>query len=497
MYSTPVATLVSSDTDNRFCPGTTVVFTAGGGVSFNFRVDGISVQNGSSNSYTTSLLTNGQVVDVIVTNANGCSATSQPVTNTVFTLPVATLSSSDNDNTFCAGSTVIFTAGGGVNYTFRLAGTTVQNGPSVTYTTSSVANGQVVDVIVTNSSGCSALSTGITNLVNPLPTPSITSSDQDNTFCTGATITFTASGGNNYIFRVGGVTVQNSASTSYATDALADGQVVDVVVSDINNCQVISPGITNHVILHHVPDVSAGQDTSICIGGSAQLKATGDGTFSWLPVTDLSDPLIDNPVTGTDTTITYTVTLTDQYGCQNSDEVKVTVLEPPVTFAGDDMVLEYIFTVQLEASPLKDGETGQWSVDSGSGEFSDPDGANSTVSGMHLGENILLWTVTNHVCPSAADYIRIVVNDLIVPTLITPNGDPFNEYFMLRGIETLGLTELTIFDRRGAMVYRNRAYDNSWNGVDHNGNPLPDDTYFYVIKSQNGKSLSGYIVIRR
>ena len=40
-------------------------------------------------------------------------------------------------------------------------------------------------------------------------------------------------------------------------------------------------------------------------------------------------------------------------------------------------------------------------------------------------------------------------------------------------------------------------YDNSWDGVDYNKKPLPEDTYFYVLKSENGKSVSGYVVIRR
>ena len=76
--------------------------------------------------------------------------------------------------------------------------------------------------------------------------------------------------------------------------------------------------------------------------------------------------------------------------------------------------------------------------------------------------------------------------------------DGKNDYFVLRGLTTtLGKTELIIFDRRGAQVYKNLNYDNSWNGVDYNKNPLPDDTYFYVLKTENGKSISGYIVIRR
>ena len=87
--------------------------------------------------------------------------------------------------------------------------------------------------------------------------------------------------------------------------------------------------------------------------------------------------------------------------------------------------------------------------------------------------------------------------NLIIPTLITPNGDGRNDYFVLKGLTILGKTELIIFDRKGAEVYKNMDYDNSWNGVDYNKSHLPDDTYFYVLKSENGKSLSGYIVIRR
>jgi gliding motility-associated-like protein len=84
-----------------------------------------------------------------------------------------------------------------------------------------------------------------------------------------------------------------------------------------------------------------------------------------------------------------------------------------------------------------------------------------------------------------------------VHPLVTPNMDGNNDYFVLRGSATLGKMELTIFDRRGAQVYKNSNYDNKWNGVDHNENPLPEDTYYYVLRSENGKSLSGYIVIRR
>jgi gliding motility-associated-like protein len=95
------------------------------------------------------------------------------------------------------------------------------------------------------------------------------------------------------------------------------------------------------------------------------------------------------------------------------------------------------------------------------------------------------------------DYVTINVLNLIVPSLITPDMNGLNDFFLLQGIEALGRVELIVFDRRGLLVYENHDYDNLWHGTDYNGNPLPDDTYFYVIKAENGLSLSGYLYIRR
>ena len=58
-------------------------------------------------------------------------------------------------------------------------------------------------------------------------------------------------------------------------------------------------------------------------------------------------------------------------------------------------------------------------------------------------------------------------------------------------------TRLAIFNKWGSRIYLNEDYDNSWNGIDYNGNPLPEDTYFYTLRAENGKSISGFIMIKR
>ena len=251
------------------------------------------------------------------------------------------------------------------------------------------------------------------------------------------------------------------------------------------------------VIFYSVPVVSAGKDTLLCKGNSIQLQGNGTGSFFWQPEDLLNNSDVSNPIATPLTSTRFEVTLTDQVGCQSSDSVFVEVRDIPIADAGPDIELQYLFKLDIDAVVPGTNEWGVWSVFSGSGEFSDSTSAETTVSKLGVGENIILWSVRNGICPVAKDYKVITVYDLVIPTLITPNNDGKNDYFVIRGIETFKKVELVIFNRRGVQVYKNSNYDNSWNGVGHNQNLLPDDTYFFVLKGENGKNFSGYIVIRR
>jgi trimeric autotransporter adhesin len=251
------------------------------------------------------------------------------------------------------------------------------------------------------------------------------------------------------------------------------------------------------VVFHNPPSVNAGSDLAVCKGNSVQLNASGSGSFQWNPSKTLDNPAVQNPVATPDITTTYIVTLTDQWGCKNSDQVKVEVREDPVVNVGADQSLDYIFETNLEADVLNSGETGEWSVLSGTGEFSDKNNNLTKVSGLSLGKNSFLWSVSNGVCPESCDTVNITVKNLVVPTMITPNMDGRNDYFILKGIDSMGKTSLTIFDRWGSQVFFDNDYKNNWDGKDYNGNPLPPDTYFYILRPAKIRSFSGYIVIRR
>ncbi len=248
-------------------------------------MNGSSVQSGSSTTYTSTAFNNGDVVTVDVTNANGCIATSSPVTVTVNAPPSGTLTVSPG-KTFCAGTSVTFTAtpsvGGTYTYNFKVNGGSVQSSNSPTYTTTTLTNGQVVTVDVTNSSGCTASFTpAITVTVNPVPTGTLTATENsgtpnDNTICAGSNVTFTATSGySNYAFYLNGTgtALQNSSVNTYSTSSLATGNYLTVVVTNGSTCTATftSPAIT---VVQPPSGTITPSATTICAGDNVDFTAT-------------------------------------------------------------------------------------------------------------------------------------------------------------------------------------------------------------------------------
>jgi gliding motility-associated-like protein len=165
----------------------------------------------------------------------------------------------------------------------------------------------------------------------------------------------------------------------------------------------------------------------------------------------------------------------------------------PVAKAGTNQELKFVFETAMKAE-LSSSETGEWSLISGSGIFSDIHSPTTRVTELSGGENIFLWTVHNGNCESGAEVI-ISVYDPFIPSVITPNGDGKNDYFKIS--EIIGQVELIIFNRWGNEEYSNSNYLNDWAGRNNKGEELSNDTYFYVLKFGNVKIKKGSVLIKR
>ncbi|HLP55117.1 MAG TPA: choice-of-anchor I family protein [Fluviicola sp.] len=343
---------VSAGADQTVCAGSSTTLSGSGAVSFtwnNGAADDVAFVPVTSQTYT-----------VTGTGVNGCTNTDQ------MTLTVAPLPTVDggNDQTVCLGETVTLNGSGAQTYTWTNAvdGTPFIPLTSATYT-----------VTGTDANGCTNTD-DVAVTVNELP---VVNAGTDQTVCAGETVILDATGAQTYTWSNG--TANGSGFVPAATATL------NVIGTDANGCSNSDQLV---VAVNPVPTVNGGADQVVCAGETVVLNANGAAVLQWnngvtnnvgfsavasqtyvvtgttngcedtdtvsitvnaLPTVDLGEDTVtcanygpitlnagagfaayqwnNNATTATTNALvtgTYSVTVTDQNGCQNSDAIVVT-----------------------------------------------------------------------------------------------------------------------------------------------------------------------------
>lgn len=81
--------------------------------------------------------------------------------------------------------------------------------------------------------------------------------------------------------------------------------------------------------------------------------------------------------------------------------------------------------------------------------------------------------------------------------ILTPNGDGKNDRWIVWNINRYPENTVSVFDRSGRLVFRQRNYSNNWDGT-FNGKPLQEGAYYYVIELGTGiEPLKGTLTLIR
>ncbi|MFK7786855.1 MAG: T9SS type A sorting domain-containing protein, partial [Crocinitomicaceae bacterium] len=273
----PTVTNTSSDADDIICAGEAVTFTGSGSDLYQFFIDGVAQTSLSSTpTFTSTTLADNQMIE-IQGSSLGCSAASNVITMTVNAVPLVSLTNTDPNNIWCSDEVVTFEANGATNYEFFVDGVS-QGAPSTTNTivsTTFPAGTYSVEVSGESSNCTATASIGI--IINPLPVPTLVSSNLTNVICEGEAVTYTAGGGATYEFFVDGVSQGiTSVIDSYTSTSFTNGNVVSVVVTSGGGCTETALGSAITVNPNPVVNlVSSDPTLELCVGESVTLTGSG------------------------------------------------------------------------------------------------------------------------------------------------------------------------------------------------------------------------------
>lgn len=260
----------------------------------------------------------------------------------VFDPPVATLSAS-SPTTICLGDTVSLTITAVGNGPYRAVVNTGSGFPLILnfwqspYTFKLIPNDTTTYTMAgIQNNACSGTASGsVTVNVRPKPLPAFMVSNQCATLATQFIDASTVDGGtiSAWDWDFGDGTPHSNLQDPIHSYASQGNYNVIQNVTANNGC---SQRDTVDVLIKPTPNVNAGIDKSIPYGTNTQLVGTANGgsgshTYEWSPADKVVDATILNPMTILlQNTVDFTLTASDQNGCEKSDGVTITITGGPL-----------------------------------------------------------------------------------------------------------------------------------------------------------------------
>lgn len=253
------------------------------------------------------------------------------------------------------------------------------------------------------------------------------------------------------------------------------------------------------ITVYPAPLAIAGPDDTLCLGDSLLLQGAVSGATSsqWTDGNGWSSTSLIVALVPTQSR-TYTLVVQGTVAtCSDSDQVAITVVSPATDVdAGPDLNAAAGEDLQLQAQ-IPTGGSGSWICPMDELLVDDPGSPNGTIADMPPGTWTMIWEVASAPCPVQRDSITITVTQLHLPTGFSPNGDGMNDVLVFAGLGLYAENKLQIFNRWGNLIVEFTNYANDWDGTNAQGQPLTEDTYFYILDLGDGQAMTRYLVLKR
>lgn len=321
----PTTALTTSVVNDSICSGENVVYTATGGNLYEFFINGNSQGSaGLLNTFSSSSLSDGDIVSAEVTSTVGCKNGNTLPAIHVLSSPTINMSSSVANDTICSNDQIVLTGSGGTKYRFFING--VAQGPfssSPTLTSNTLQDGDQIYVVGDNF-GCQSQSLTQSFTVFAYPIVSLVNNGESQ-ICDNEPTNISANGATSYQFMVNNVPVGPFSPSANFNGVVNNNDVVTVMGS-LHGC--VSSAATNiqFVVLPYptLSVISSSANSIICKDEQVTLSTSGATTYMYQLNNEVIQSGSNSSYSNSDLENGDSITVTGYNGdCASSDSVFV------------------------------------------------------------------------------------------------------------------------------------------------------------------------------
>lgn len=293
-----------------------------------------------------------------------------------------------------------------------------------------------------------------------------------------------------------------SIGDEFDSTLLADQDIISAKLISDAKCvienEVMSNEVVANILDYQYPGNTYATPNPVCIGDSVvvSLDPGNYNILDWEVSTNLEDwtslgvsnpELVDFPEEDT----YYRARIVDSQGLcpQTTPPATARVVPYDPIDAGNDISIREGDTRILEAT---NGQSFVWRNDVSI--QSDVRNARIQVSPKKT-TTFIVDGLTLNGCPDV-DSVTVVVRPPVEPpNVFSPNGDSFNDVWLIDQIDEYPDAEVKIYNRWGKELFQSIGYNEPWDGV-FNGEVLAPGVYYYVIDLKDGyDAVTGTITI--
>lgn len=350
---------------------------------------------------------------------------------------------------------------------------TIQNPSVQNFTTAGIYS---PFVIATNSSGCK--DTAVKS-IEAYKIPAVYAG-LDTTICNKVGVRLQASGAANYSWSpAAGLSCINCANPVATPDS------VRRYVVKGTSLQGCSASDTVQVKVQYPFKLKYSSTDTLCKGQNVKLFASGTDQYVWSPSKGLNNTNTALPIGTPDTTTTYRVIGTDNWGCfKDTGYVLIKVFPVPTVDAGADKTINIGQSIDLVPIISADVTSVIWT----------PTG--SIFRNTYPAISIKPKQNTEYTVEArnpggcmARDQVSVFVlcngSNVFIPNTFSPNGDGANDIFYPRGTGLFKIKTLRLYNRWGEVVFEKNSFNpndpsSGWDGT-FKGVKLGSDVFVYMI----------------